>query len=123
MAEGVLKHYGADAVEAYSAGSEPSSVNPTAIRVMDEIGIDISGQRSKHLREFSKENFDYVITVCDNADRACPAFPGPVKRLHWPFPDPPHSREVTGEVLAEFRRIRDLIHVQFKASALTGVFE
>mgnify|MGYP002362265234 CR=1 FL=1 len=122
MAEGFLKHYGAGRFEVESAGSEPSHVNPTAIRVMKEIGIDISSHRSKHVREFLGRPFDFVITVCDKAERTCPVFPGQTARLHWPFPDPPHGEEVTEEVLDEFRKVRDLIRFRFKEAAESGRF-
>jgi len=114
MAEGILRHYGAGKMEVESAGSEPSRVNPTAIKVMKEIGIDISHHRSKHVREFLGQQFHYIITVCDKAYESCPIFPGSAKRLHWPFPDPPHEKEITEEVLNEFRRVRDMIQVKFK---------
>lgn len=117
MAEGVLRHYGGNQFEVESAGSEPSKVNPIGIQVMKEIGIDISGHRSKHLKEFLGQLFDYVITVCDKANQSCPVFPGNSKRLHWPFPDPPHAKEVDDEVLNEFRHVRDLIHAKFKKAA------
>lgn len=119
MAEGFLRHYGNDYFEVFSAGSKPSSVNPTAIEVMREAGIDISGHRSKHAQEFLGQAIDYVITVCDNAKETCPVFPG-VKTLHWPFPDPPHDREITPAVKAEFCRVRDLIHEKFKAAGQSG---
>ncbi len=118
MAEGILRHYGADRFEVESAGSEPSQVNPTAIEVMKEIGIDISRHRSKHVREFLGKHFYYIITVCDKANESCPIFPGPSQRLHWSFPDPPHAKEITGEVKDEFRRVRDMIHEKFKSFAL-----
>jgi arsenate reductase len=123
MAEGVLRHYGQDKFEVYSAGTAPSQVNPTAIEAMKEIGIDISKHRSKHVDEFKGQIFDYVITVCDNAKESCPLFPGPTKRLHWSFPDPPHGQAVTPEVIAKFREVRDLIHEKFKKVALTKQFE
>lgn len=123
MAEGILRHYGGDKFEVASAGTQPSKVNETAITVMKEIGIDISGQRSKDVKEFLGQHFHYVITVCDKADKACPIFPGPAVRLHWFFPDPPHSAEVTDEVLAEFRLIRDMIHNKFKTMAESGKAE
>ena len=118
MAEGVLRHYGSDQFEAESAGSEPSNVNPIAIQVMNEIGIDISHHRSKHVKEFLGKDFHYIITVCDQANESCPIFPGPSQRLHWSFPDPPHDGEVTAAVLDEFRQVRDAIHEKFKAFAL-----
>ena len=117
MAEGILRHYGGDKFEVESAGSAPSEVNPIAIEVMTEIGIDISGHRSKHVKEILGRHFHYVITVCDNANESCPTFPGPSQRLHWPFPDPPHAQEVTDEVKEEFRKVRDLIHQKFRAFA------
>ena len=120
MAEGILRHYGSDNFEVESAGSDPSKVNQTAIKVMKEIGIDISHHRSKHVQEFLGQHFHYVITVCDKANEHCPIFPGPSVRLHWSFPDPPHSYEVTEEILNEFRRVRDMIHEKFKAFALKG---
>ena len=118
MAEGILRHYGSDTFEVESAGSEPSKVNPIAIQVMSAIGIDISHHRSKHVKEFLGKHFHYIITVCDKANESCPTFPGPSQRLHWPFPDPPHGREVTEEVLDGFRNVRDAIHKKFKAFAL-----
>lgn len=122
MAEGILKHYGSGTFEAFSAGTKPSKVNETAIEVMREIGIDISGQRSKNVSEFSGQSFHYIITVCDNAKEACPIFPGESRRLHWPFPDPPHEKAVTEGVRDEFRKVRDLIHVKFKSLAEAGSF-
>jgi len=120
MAEGFLRHYGADKFDVFSAGTMPSKVNETAISMMKEINIDISKHRSKHVREFLGQKIDYVISVCDNAQKACPIFPGKAIRLHWPFPDPPHGEKVTEEVLNEFRKVRDLIHVKFKEAAKTG---
>jgi arsenate reductase len=121
MAEGVLRHYGSDRYEVFSAGTKPSEVHPAAVRVMKEIGIDISGHQSKHVGEFAGQNFDYVITVCDNAKESCPFFPGAAKRLHWRFPDPPHASAITDAVLAEFRNVRDPIHEKFKTAALRGI--
>ncbi|MBI4970872.1 MAG: arsenate reductase ArsC [Candidatus Omnitrophica bacterium] len=123
MAEGILRHYGAESYEVASAGMWPSTVNKTAIQVMREIGIDISHQRSKNVSEFAGQNFDYVITVCDNAKESCPVFPGNCVRLHWSFPDPPHGEEVTERVVDAFRKVRDLIHKKFKRAAETGKFE
>ena len=120
MAEGVLKFYGGDQFEVVSAGSEPSKVNETAIQVMKEIGIDISNHRSKHVQKFLGQHFHYIITVCDKASESCPIFPGPSIRIHWSFPDPPHDREVTEQVLSEFRNVRDMIHSKFKEAAIKG---
>jgi arsenate reductase len=113
MAEGILRHYGNDRIEIFSAGTKPSQVNPTAILVMKEIGIAISRHRSKHVDEFKGQQFDYVITVCDNSKESCPVFPG-VKSMHWPFPDPPHNKETNEEVISEFRKVRDMICEKFK---------
>lgn len=88
MAEGLLRSLSRDQVAAYSAGTEPSRVNPHAIEVMQSLKIDITGQRSKHLDEFMGQQFDYVITVCDNAREVCPTFPGAGQQLHWSIPDP-----------------------------------
>ena len=113
MAEGILRHFKGAEYEVFSAGTKPSHVNPTAIQAMKEIGIDISSHRSKHLDEFKGQKFDCVITVCDNAKESCPVFLG-VKMLHWPFPDPPHNKEIDEEVIKEFRSVRDMIVEKFK---------
>lgn len=123
MAEGILKHYGKDKFEVFSAGTQPSKVNQTAIEVMKELGIDISRQRSKNVTEFLGQHFHYIITVCDNAKESCPVFPGNSIRLHWAFPDPPHEKILTEEVRQEFRKVRDLIHTRFKKAAETGIFK
>jgi protein-tyrosine-phosphatase len=96
-----------------SAGTKPSEVRPEAIEVMREVGIDISGQRSKSVDEFAGQSFDYVITVCDNAKQSCPFFPGKAERLHWSFSDPAEAEGTREERLAEFRRVRDQIGKQF----------
>jgi ArsR family transcriptional regulator, arsenate/arsenite/antimonite-responsive transcriptional repressor / arsenate reductase (thioredoxin) len=88
IAEGLLRKIGGDQVEVVSAGSEPTSVHPLAIRVMDGRGVDIRSQRSKHLEEFVGQNFDYIITVCDRVRELCPVFPGDPIQIHWSFPDP-----------------------------------
>ena len=87
MAEGLLRAFGGANVEVFSAGTRPGIVRPEAIAVMSELGIDLSGHRSKHVREFDGQHFDYVITVCDNANETCPIFPGTTRRIHWSFPD------------------------------------
>ena len=110
MAEGLFRHEAGDAVEVFSAGTKPSLVRPEAIAVMNEIGIDISGHRSKSVDEFSGEQLDYVITVCDNAKESCPVFPGATKRLHWPFNDPAAINGSDEERRAAFRTVRDQIH-------------
>lgn len=120
MAEGILRHYGGERFEVFSAGTKPSSVNPAAIRVMKEIGIDISKHESKPVTIFMGQPFDYVITVCDSVRASCPVFPGDCQRYHWPFPDPPHGKEVTDAVLKEFRAVRDQILAKFKEAASDG---
>jgi len=121
MAEGVLRRYGNNRYEVFSAGTKPSSVNPIAIQVMNEIGIDISGHRSKHVDEFKGKSFAFVITVCDHAKESCPFFSGNTKRLHWEFSDPPYNEAVTEAVLNEFRKVRDMIHEKFKDAGLNGI--
>jgi len=123
MAEGILRHYGSEHFEVESAGTKPSQVNPTAIQVMNEIGIDISNHRSKHLDEFKEQSFDYVITVCDNAKESCPVYLKVTKKLHWSFPDPPHKEAISESVVAEFRNVRDMILSKFKAVADRGEIE
>lgn len=115
MAEGILRHYGNERIEVFSAGTKPSEVNPIAIQVMKEIGIDISGHRSKHVDEFKGQTFDYVITVCDHVKESCPVFPGCAKFMHWPFPDPPHHKKIDEEVIKEFRKVRDMIRDKFRS--------
>lgn len=109
MAEGILRHDGGDYFEVESAGMEPSSVRPEAIQVMREIGIDISGHRSKSVTEFIGREFDTVITVCDNAKETCPIFPGKTERIHWSFEDPAVSEGADETRLKVFRRVRDEI--------------
>ena len=109
MAEGLLRHMGGDRFEVESAGVEPSHVRPQAIEAMREIGIDISGHRSKSVDEFSGQEVDYVITVCDNANERCPVFPGNTERIHWSFDDPAAAEGDEAARLAVFRRVRDEI--------------
>jgi arsenate reductase (thioredoxin) len=109
MAEGLLRHLAGDRFEAYSAGTEATHVRPLAVRAMDEIGIDISGQESKTLNRYLGEPFDYVITVCDEANEACPFFPGAKNRLHWSFEDPAQATGSEEERLGVFRTARDKI--------------
>lgn len=118
MAEGILRNAAADLFEIRSAGSNPAGlVQPKAIAVLKEIGIDISGHESKHMNDFLDQEVDTVITVCGNADQACPAFPGQVARYHWGFDDPTFAEGSDGEVMAEFRRVRDQIKLVFEAYA------
>ena len=114
MAEGLLRSFGGDRVQVFSAGTKPSIVRPEAIVVMSQLGIDLSGQRSKHVREFEGEAFDYVITVCDDANESCPVFPGETQRIHWSFPDPATIGGTDTERLAAFRRVRDALAEVFR---------
>ncbi len=118
LAEGVLRHAAGDLLDILSAGSRPAGyVHPLAIEVMREIGIDLSGHTSKHLQEFTTREIETVITVCGNADQACPVFPGQVNRHHWPFDDPAHATGTDEEKKAVFRRVRDEIRAVFGAYA------
>ncbi len=112
MAEGWARHLKADSIEAYSAGVHPAGLSHTAVRVMAEAGVDISGQRSKHVDELLDTPLDYVITVCDHAHESCPVFPGPTKVIHRGFDDPPQlaaDAKSEEERLAAYRRVRDEI--------------
>ncbi len=106
MAEGLLRHDAGDRFDVESAGTKPGIVRPEAIAAMKELGIDISGHRSKHVDEFEGQKFDYVITVCDNAKESCPVFFGAAKRLHQSFDDPAALNGSEEERLALFRRVR-----------------
>lgn len=118
MAEGLLRAAAGDLVSVHSAGSKPSGyVHPKAIEVMAEIGIDISGHASKHMNEFLDRDIHTVITVCGNADQACPLYPGQVQRHHWGFDDPAHATGTEAEILAQFRSVRDQIKLVFEAYA------
>jgi arsenate reductase len=118
LAEGILRHAAGDLFDVYSAGSKPAGyVHPKAIAVMKETGIDISLHTSKSLKEFLDKKIDTVITVCGNADQACPMFPGQVNRYHWGFDDPALARGTDEEVLNVFRRVRDQIKLVFEAYA------
>lgn len=118
LAEGILRAAAGDLVEVHSAGSKPAGyVHPEAIAVMKEIGIDISSHWSKPMGEFLDRDITTVITVCGNADQACPMFPGQVNRHHWGFDDPAHATGSPEEIRAEFRRVRDQIGMVFGAYA------
>lgn len=113
MAEGWARHLKSDVVEPYSAGIETHGLNPNAVKVMAEAGVDISGHRSKHLDEVRGIPFDYVVTVCDNAHESCPLFPGRTKVIHVGFDDPPRlakGAKSEEEALSHYRRVRDEIH-------------
>lgn len=109
MAEGLLRKLAGARFEVESAGTQPTGVRPEALEAMREIGVDISGQRSKSVDEFAAQEFDYVITVCDNARANCPVFSGKTARVHWSFDDPAAVKGEWEERLAAFRRVRDEI--------------
>ncbi|MGQ9559710.1 MAG: arsenate reductase ArsC [Candidatus Oleimicrobiaceae bacterium] len=112
MAEGWARHLKADSLEVWSAGTEPKALDPRAVAAMAEVGIDISNQHPKHVREVMGIVFDYVVTVCDHARETCPLFPGPVKRVHVGFEDPPflaRNAATEGEAMAVYRKVRDQI--------------
>ena len=114
MAEGLLRHDAGDRFEVESAGTKPSHVRPEAVAAMNELGIDISGHRSKSVDEFTGRQFDYVLTVCDNAKESCPLFPGKTVTIHRSFEDPAAVQGSEEERLATFRRIRDEIREYLK---------
>jgi arsenate reductase len=109
MAEGLMRHDAGERFEVESAGTKPNPVRPEAIAAMKELGIDISGHRSKSVDEFAGQQFDYVLTVCDNAKESCPIFPGESVKVHHNFEDPAALQDSEEERLAAFRRIRDEI--------------
>jgi arsenate reductase len=118
MAEGILRAAAGDLLDVHSAGSKPAGyVHPKAIQVLREIGIDISQHTSKHMNEFLNRDITTVVTVCGNADQACPIFPGQVNRYHWGFDDPAHATGTDEEVLNCFRSVRDQIKLVFEAYA------
>ena len=118
IAEGLLRYLAGDRFEAHSAGTEATRVRPLAIRAMDEIGVDISGQESKTLERYLREPFDHVITVCDDANEACPFFPGAGNRLHWSFDDPSRAGGSEEERLEVFRSVRAQIRDRVQAELL-----
>lgn len=109
MAEGFIKHFAGNKAEVYSAGIETHGVNPKAIAVMKEAGIDISGHTSNNINEYRNIDFDYVITVCDHAKENCPFFPSRAQQLHYNFPDPAKATGTDEQVMQQFRYVRDLI--------------
>ncbi len=114
IAEGYLRHFAGDSAEVYSAGVETHGVNPCAIETMKEDGIDISGHTSNNVDEYRYVDFDYVITVCDNARERCPYFASNAVKLHQNFPDPAKSQGTEDEIKAEFSRVRDMIKAYCK---------
>jgi len=118
MAEGLLRFHAGDRFEAFSAGTEVSFVRPEAISVMAELGIDICRQESKSVEQYLGQPFEWVITVCDDARQACPAFPGAEKGGHWRFDDPSAATGTDEERLAVFRRVRDEINARIRMFVL-----
>jgi arsenate reductase (thioredoxin) len=106
MAEGMLRHYGKDKFEVFSAGLEPSYIHPLAIKAMAELGIDLTGQHSKTVNELLEEEFSYVITVCDSAKERCPVFPGKYNAIHWSIEDPASAEGTETERMKDFRIVR-----------------
>jgi|TARA_Y100001001_G_scaffold43743_1_gene38716 arsenate reductase len=122
MAEGILREVAGDVLNVQSAGSAPTgSVHPLAILTLGEIGIDISRHTSKHMNEFLSGNVETVITVCDNADQACPSFPGQSYRHHWPFPDPAKAKGTEAEIRNVFEQVRDDIRRVFTDYGLSRI--
>ena len=118
LAEGILRAAAGDILNVQSAGSKPAGyVHPLAIQVMKEIGLDISSHHSKHMNDFLQQDVETVVTVCGNADQACPMFPGQLNRYHWGFYDPAHATGTDEEKLTVFRRVRDEIKMVFEAYA------
>lgn len=115
MAEAWLSYLTGPPVEAFSAGTDPQTVNSLAVESMQERGVDISGHRSKSVREFLGQRFDFVITVCDQAQERCPTFPGSPRLLHWSIPDPAKAEGTHEERQAVFRLVRDQIHTKVEA--------
>ncbi|MFX1339571.1 MAG: arsenate reductase ArsC [Promethearchaeota archaeon] len=118
MAEGLINYFYNDKFEAFSGGTNPTKLNPYAIKVMSELGIDISNQRSKHFSEFYGTEIDIAMTVCDNAKKVCPVFPGAKKNIHNTFTDPAEATGTEEQILTIFRKIRDQIHKWIKENIL-----
>jgi arsenate reductase len=120
MAEGLLRHLGGERFEPFSAGTEATHVRPLAIRAMSEVGIDISGHVSKTLDCYLDQPFDAIITVCDQANEACPVFFGARQRMHWSFPDPSKAQGDEEQQLEVYRHVRDAIRRRIELELLTG---
>jgi len=118
MAEGLLRHLAGNRFEVMSAGTEATQVRPLAMRAMSELGIDISSQESKTLNRYLGEPFNYVITVCDEANEACPFFPGAAERLHWSLPDPTAAQVTEEDRLEFFRLVRDQLRNRIEGELL-----
>ena len=112
MAEGLLRHLAGGRLDVRSAGTKPTQIRPEAVAVMQELGVDITGQHSKSIDEFRNQAFDYVITVCDNANESCPVFPAGTLRLHWPFADPAAAQGPEEERTKVFRKVRNEIQTK-----------
>ena len=118
IAEGLLRHFGGDSYKVYSAGTEKTFIRPQAIQVMAELGIDISQQESKTLEQYLQDRFDEVITVCDDANEACPVFPNAKRRRHLSFPDPSKAQGTEKEQLQVYREVRDAIQQKIEHELL-----
>lgn len=118
MAEGLLRHYGKNGFKVFSAGIEKSEIRPEAIKVMSEVGIDISNQFPKTLERYLDQSFDEVVTVCNSADKACPSFPNAKIRLHWDCPDPEKVKGTEKEILQAFRDSRDMLKSKIEKELL-----
>ena len=114
MAEALLRKHGGADFDVHSAGTHPKGLNPRTTRLLAEVGIDAPWARSKSVDEYIGQPFDYVITVCDNANESCPIFPGNTERIHWSFPDPAAIEGSETERLAAFRRVRDALAEKFR---------
>jgi arsenate reductase len=123
MAEGLLRALGGVRFEVHSAGTEATAVRPLAIRAMAELGIDISGQSSKTLERYLNESFDAVITVCDQANEACPVFFGAKRRLHWSFPDPSQAQGSVAEQMSVYVLVRDAIRARIERELLPNLLQ
>ena len=115
MAEGFLRHFGGDKFDVYSAGTNPTEINPDSIKVMGEVGIDIKSQESESVTKYLEKGFDYVITVCDNAKNTCPIFSGECSKLHWNLEDPAEATGTEVERMDFFRKTRNLIKERVEA--------
>ena len=118
MAEGLLRHMAGERFDVFSAGTRPVGLNPNAVKALSEIGIDISENRSKSVDEFTGQEFDYVFTVCDNANESCPIFPGGGRRIHHSFQDP--AAAPADQQLAAFRKVRDQIDIRLREFVREG---
>jgi len=121
MAEGFLRQMAGDQFTVFSAGVKPTELNPLAVKVMAEVGIDISSHRSKSVNEFLGQKFDIIITVCDHARQTCPIFPGQFQQIHWNIEDPANAKGIEKEKLGFFRKIRDEIRLKVKELLMNNI--